>query len=226
MACVRCGAPPADVKALAECLTRVSQLAVRFARIAECDLNPVMVYAEGLGVRALRPSGSITDMGRANLIVFKGSTTWQTHRSPTRLVILRASSASSPSDAVKRRSALAASRSLNPERGRGSQIIGRTTCGMATEKEPLGQKLERLFFPDRKIKKALLLPDEQDAALIQLAAREAVTGRRATARNVGSRARPVPAQAAETGPPPASAGGGPSSPLHPQHGPRPPLCGP
>lgn len=38
---------------LAECLTRVSQLAVRFPRIAECDLNPLMVYPEGRGVMAL-----------------------------------------------------------------------------------------------------------------------------------------------------------------------------
>jgi len=47
------GEPAADVKALAECLTRVSQLALDFPQIAECDLNPVRVYPEGRGVVAL-----------------------------------------------------------------------------------------------------------------------------------------------------------------------------
>jgi len=32
---------------------RVSQLAVQFPQIAECDLNPVMVYPEGQGIIAL-----------------------------------------------------------------------------------------------------------------------------------------------------------------------------
>jgi len=47
------GLPPADTEALADVLMRVSQLAVQFPEIAECDLNPVRVYAEGQGVMAL-----------------------------------------------------------------------------------------------------------------------------------------------------------------------------
>jgi len=47
------GEPEADLDALAECMTRVSQLAVAYPGIAECDLNPVMVYPEGRGLMAL-----------------------------------------------------------------------------------------------------------------------------------------------------------------------------
>ena len=47
------GDPEGDLEALAECLTRVSQLAVDFPELSECDLNPVMVYPQGKGVIAL-----------------------------------------------------------------------------------------------------------------------------------------------------------------------------
>jgi acetyltransferase len=47
------GEPPADTEALAECLTRVSQLAVQFPQLAECDLNPLRVFAEGQGIMAV-----------------------------------------------------------------------------------------------------------------------------------------------------------------------------
>ena len=47
------GDPEGDLDALAECLTRVSQLAVDFPEIIECDLNPVMVYPQGKGVMGL-----------------------------------------------------------------------------------------------------------------------------------------------------------------------------
>ncbi len=47
------GDPEGDLQALAECLTRVSQLAVDFPELSECDLNPVMVYPQGKGVIAL-----------------------------------------------------------------------------------------------------------------------------------------------------------------------------
>jgi acetyl coenzyme A synthetase (ADP forming)-like protein len=47
------GEPAADTEALAPCLTRVAQLAVRFPEIAECDLNPLLVYPEGQGVMAV-----------------------------------------------------------------------------------------------------------------------------------------------------------------------------
>ncbi|NLW51347.1 MAG: CoA-binding protein [Candidatus Brocadiaceae bacterium] len=47
------GDPPADVEALAECLTRVSQLAVEYPELTECDLNPLRVYPEGQGVMAV-----------------------------------------------------------------------------------------------------------------------------------------------------------------------------
>ncbi len=47
------GDPEGDLDALAECLTRISQLAVDFPELSECDLNPVMVYPQGKGVMAL-----------------------------------------------------------------------------------------------------------------------------------------------------------------------------
>jgi len=47
------GDPACDLGALAECLTRVSQLAVQFPELIECDFNPVKVYAEGKGLMAL-----------------------------------------------------------------------------------------------------------------------------------------------------------------------------
>ncbi len=47
------GDPRSDIEAVQDCLMRVSQLAVQFPQIAECDLNPVMVYPEGRGIMAL-----------------------------------------------------------------------------------------------------------------------------------------------------------------------------
>jgi acetyltransferase len=47
------GRPQADLEALADCLTRVSQLAMDYPQISECDLNPLIVYPEGEGVIAL-----------------------------------------------------------------------------------------------------------------------------------------------------------------------------
>jgi len=47
------GQPKADLGALADCVTRVSQLAVDYPQIAECDLNPLFVYPEGEGLVAL-----------------------------------------------------------------------------------------------------------------------------------------------------------------------------
>lgn len=47
------GEPAADVEALAECLTRVSQLAMQFPQLTECDLNPLVVYPERQGLIAV-----------------------------------------------------------------------------------------------------------------------------------------------------------------------------
>ena len=47
------GQPPADTEALADVLTRVSQLAVRYPELIECDLNPLMVYPRGEGLMAV-----------------------------------------------------------------------------------------------------------------------------------------------------------------------------
>jgi acetyl coenzyme A synthetase (ADP forming)-like protein len=47
------GQPPADVEALAGVLTRVSQLAIEFPELSECDFNPLRVYPEGEGVIAV-----------------------------------------------------------------------------------------------------------------------------------------------------------------------------
>jgi len=47
------GEPAGDLQAMAEVLLRVSQLAVDFPELIECDLNPVRIYPEGQGVMAL-----------------------------------------------------------------------------------------------------------------------------------------------------------------------------
>ena len=47
------GQPEADLEALADCLTRVSQLAVEHPEIHECDLNPLFVYPQGKGLMAV-----------------------------------------------------------------------------------------------------------------------------------------------------------------------------
>jgi len=47
------GDPRADIEALAECLTRVSQLSVEFPELTECDLNPLRAYPEGQGIMAV-----------------------------------------------------------------------------------------------------------------------------------------------------------------------------
>lgn len=43
------GQPPADIEAIAECLERLSQLAVDFPEIIELDINPLIVHAQGKG---------------------------------------------------------------------------------------------------------------------------------------------------------------------------------
>jgi acetyltransferase len=45
------GQPPADTEAIAECLERLSQLAVDFPEITELDINPLIVHAQGKGAR-------------------------------------------------------------------------------------------------------------------------------------------------------------------------------
>ena len=45
------GQPPADTGAIAESLERLSQLVVDFPEIAELDINPLIVYAQGKGAR-------------------------------------------------------------------------------------------------------------------------------------------------------------------------------
>jgi succinyl-CoA synthetase beta subunit len=48
------GKPPADVDALAEVLVHVSQMAVQLqGRLAELDINPLMVLPAGQGVKAV-----------------------------------------------------------------------------------------------------------------------------------------------------------------------------
>ncbi len=43
------GNPPADIEAIKDCILRMSQLVSDHPEIVEMDLNPVIVYAEGLG---------------------------------------------------------------------------------------------------------------------------------------------------------------------------------
>ncbi len=58
------GQPPRDTDAIAECLLRLSQLAIELEEIEELDINPLMVFEEGAGARVvdarilLRESGS------------------------------------------------------------------------------------------------------------------------------------------------------------------------
>jgi hypothetical protein len=48
------GRPAADIDALADALVRVSQLAAALgARLAELDINPVMVLPQGEGIKAV-----------------------------------------------------------------------------------------------------------------------------------------------------------------------------
>jgi acetyltransferase len=47
------GQPPYDKPAIVETLLRVSQLVVDFPQIAELDINPLMVYAQGQGAVAI-----------------------------------------------------------------------------------------------------------------------------------------------------------------------------
>jgi len=47
------GSKPADIDALADCILRVSQLAVDFPELAECDINPLLVFERGKGVVAV-----------------------------------------------------------------------------------------------------------------------------------------------------------------------------
>jgi len=44
---------PADLEAIADCLVRVSELALAFPELAECDLNPLVVFDKGRGAVAL-----------------------------------------------------------------------------------------------------------------------------------------------------------------------------
>jgi acetyl coenzyme A synthetase (ADP forming)-like protein len=47
------GEKPSDLKAIAECILRVSQMAVDFPEIVELDINPLMVHEEGKGAVAI-----------------------------------------------------------------------------------------------------------------------------------------------------------------------------
>ena len=47
------GQPEADMEAIADCLLRLSQLAVDFPQITEMEINPLMVYPKNKGVLAL-----------------------------------------------------------------------------------------------------------------------------------------------------------------------------
>jgi 4-hydroxybutyrate---CoA ligase (ADP-forming) len=47
------GEKPSDIKKLAECIQRISQLATDFPQIKELDLNPVVVFEEGKGCKVV-----------------------------------------------------------------------------------------------------------------------------------------------------------------------------
>jgi acyl-CoA synthetase (NDP forming) len=43
------GAPPSDIDAIADCLERLSQLALDFPELHELDMNPLIVFEQGKG---------------------------------------------------------------------------------------------------------------------------------------------------------------------------------
>ena len=47
------GEPPSDVKAIAECLERLSQLVMDFSEIESLDINPLLVFEKGKGARVV-----------------------------------------------------------------------------------------------------------------------------------------------------------------------------
>ena len=47
------GVPPADLAAIERLLISVSQMAIDMPEIVEMDLNPVFVYPQGQGVKAV-----------------------------------------------------------------------------------------------------------------------------------------------------------------------------
>jgi acetyl coenzyme A synthetase (ADP forming)-like protein len=47
------GEPPSDIDAIAECLARLSQLATQLEEIVELDINPLVVFERGRGVRVV-----------------------------------------------------------------------------------------------------------------------------------------------------------------------------
>jgi acyl-CoA synthetase (NDP forming) len=47
------GEPPADLKATADTLLRLSQLVTDFPEIVEMDINPLMVFESGRGTMAV-----------------------------------------------------------------------------------------------------------------------------------------------------------------------------
>ncbi|MBS3762262.1 MAG: acetate--CoA ligase family protein [Planctomycetes bacterium] len=47
------GEAPRDVEALTDCILRISQLAVSYPQLAECDINPLVLFEEGQGAVAL-----------------------------------------------------------------------------------------------------------------------------------------------------------------------------
>ncbi|MGA7897544.1 MAG: acetate--CoA ligase family protein, partial [Nitrososphaeraceae archaeon] len=47
------GEKQSDIKKLAECIERISQLATDFPQIKELDLNPTVVFEEGKGCKVV-----------------------------------------------------------------------------------------------------------------------------------------------------------------------------
>jgi len=47
------GEPPSDLEAIAECLERLSQLALDFPQLQELDMNPLIVFEEGKGAAVI-----------------------------------------------------------------------------------------------------------------------------------------------------------------------------
>jgi 4-hydroxybutyrate---CoA ligase (ADP-forming) len=47
------GEKPSDIDSVVECLERISQLVIDFPEIQELDINPLLVFEQGKGYRAV-----------------------------------------------------------------------------------------------------------------------------------------------------------------------------
>jgi 4-hydroxybutyrate---CoA ligase (ADP-forming) len=47
------GEPPSDIESIVECLERMSQLVIDFSEIQEIEINPLLVFEQGMGCKVV-----------------------------------------------------------------------------------------------------------------------------------------------------------------------------